>query len=364
MEKWAEQNTMLKSDTKCGCASLLLGTTNPQIQKASTNLLKERLLVSYDLTVAFDYLHSLRLLYRDIKPENVGFDIRGDVKIFDFGLAKSLEKHLKSDKGYGYNLTGFTGSIPYMAPEIALRQPYDKECDVFSFSMLLWEIVSFEFMYPDYTIRDYYVKVCKNNERPPIPTGRRNSGWPAILKSIVEEGWDPNPQKRPSMKRVGQLIRGLLTDLSYDSVGGGGDDSIVNRTQHMMNKSRRSLHGESFGLTGSRNNNNNNNNRGGGGGDGTKGSTTNVGMSSRGGRRSSGGGGGGGNGGGVDGSSSSRRRGGTRGGSTNGTGRTTVSSNNTTAGNNNNNSMVPTEAQRRNGKSSRSVHNGHETMDD
>jgi hypothetical protein len=47
--------------------------------------------------------------------ENIGFDIRGDVKVFDFGLVKSLDGRLKSKTGYGYNLTGFTGSIPYVS---------------------------------------------------------------------------------------------------------------------------------------------------------------------------------------------------------------------------------------------------------
>ena len=49
------------------------------------------------------------------KKENIGFDIRGDVKVFDFGLVKSLDDHLKSKTGNGYNLTGFTGSIPYVS---------------------------------------------------------------------------------------------------------------------------------------------------------------------------------------------------------------------------------------------------------
>lgn len=60
------------------------------------------------------------MLYRDLKPENVGFDIRGDVKLFDFGLMKGLERRDKVEKGYGYKLSAKTGSIPYMAPEIAL----------------------------------------------------------------------------------------------------------------------------------------------------------------------------------------------------------------------------------------------------
>lgn len=49
------------------------------------------------------------------KPDNVGFDVRGDVKIFDFGLAKELDESKKLDDGT-YHLTSDTGSLRYMAP--------------------------------------------------------------------------------------------------------------------------------------------------------------------------------------------------------------------------------------------------------
>ena len=55
-----------------------------------------------------------------------GFDIRGDVKVFDFGLCKSLSSKLKArDGGYGYRLTGRAGSLPYMAPEVVRMETYD-----------------------------------------------------------------------------------------------------------------------------------------------------------------------------------------------------------------------------------------------
>eukprot|EP00536_Pseudo-nitzschia_multiseries_P005103 jgi/Psemu1/189809/e_gw1.93.84.1 len=104
-------------------------------------------MVLYDLSQAFAYMHELGLVYRDIKPQNIGFDVRGDVKVFDFGLMKSLDEHLKSRDGDGYRLTGFTGSIPYMAPEVGLMKPYDTRADVFSFSILFWEIISLEFLF-------------------------------------------------------------------------------------------------------------------------------------------------------------------------------------------------------------------------
>jgi serine/threonine protein kinase len=58
-------------------------------------------------------------VYRDIKQANIGFDVRGDVKVFDFGLAKGLSESLraKSTDGhplYGYNLTARSGKQRFM----------------------------------------------------------------------------------------------------------------------------------------------------------------------------------------------------------------------------------------------------------
>jgi len=108
-------------------------------KKLMRALMIERMTIAYDLAAAFMYLHENRLVYRDIKPENIGFDIRGmiycvcacvscafglsltfrpdatrfagDVKVFDFGLCKSLSPKLKArGDGYGYRLTGRAGS--------------------------------------------------------------------------------------------------------------------------------------------------------------------------------------------------------------------------------------------------------------
>lgn len=176
-----------------------------------------------------------RLVYRDIRKENIGFDVRGDIKVFDFGLSKSLSPALKAknSKGkpvYGYNLTPRTGSIPFMAPEIVEQQPYDEKCDVFSFAILLWEILALKPAFGGgLTPREYRERVVFRRERPPV-----KRCWPPITSQLIKESWEENPQKRPDMKRVAAMLRGDLNSMTKDI-------SVQRRTLHMRNRSAHSL---------------------------------------------------------------------------------------------------------------------------
>jgi serine/threonine protein kinase len=66
--------------------------------------------------LALHSIHCNSIIYRDLKPNNVGFDVRGDIKIFDFGLAVEFDP-AKAKQNGKYRLTGDTGTIRYMAPE-------------------------------------------------------------------------------------------------------------------------------------------------------------------------------------------------------------------------------------------------------
>lgn len=173
IDAWEKEFAQLK-----GCCGTVKKT-----DPVARELLKDRLLVAYDLSDACNYLHNFNLVYRDIKPENIGFDIRGDAKLFDFGLCRSLESQDKVKKGYGYNLTAKTGSIPYMAPEVVLGKPYDQMADVFSFGVLFWEILTLDWAFNGYSTQEFFMRVGKNNERLPLPTG-----GPAMVRSIIAEG--------------------------------------------------------------------------------------------------------------------------------------------------------------------------------
>jgi serine/threonine protein kinase len=187
-----------------------------------------------DLTLLFRLL--IRLVYRDVKKENVGFDVRGDVKIFDFGLSKCLSPELKARDPatgklltHGYRLTPRTGSIHTMAPEVASGLPYDEKCDVFSFAVLLWEMLALQSPFRSYTKREYMFRVVEMQERPWV-----QHRWPDLVKRLLREAWDDDPRRRPDMKRVSATLReelNLLTDAP----------EVKNRTIHMLNRSTHSF---------------------------------------------------------------------------------------------------------------------------
>jgi serine/threonine protein kinase len=184
--------------------------------------------------------HLNRLVYRDIKQENIGFDVRGDVKVFDFGLCKGLSASLKSrDKRtgaevYGYNLTPLTGSLPYMAPEVFAGRPYDGKCDVYSLAILLWEMFTLRPAFKHMNHAEYEVRILQRGER------LRLRGIPSLIQEVIQESWQRKASQRPSMERVASMIRGKLKIVS------DGDDAILRRTIHMKDRSRHSLRGLSF----------------------------------------------------------------------------------------------------------------------
>eukprot|EP01030_Chromulinospumella_sphaerica_P034345 gene34345-biopygen10006 len=91
---------------------------------------------SAQITLALEYVHSLGIVYRDLKPENVLLDEVGNVKLTDFGLSK--EGVNESSSG----AFSFCGTPEYIAPEVLLRQGHGKAVDWWSLGALLYEMLS------------------------------------------------------------------------------------------------------------------------------------------------------------------------------------------------------------------------------
>ncbi|KAL1355526.1 hypothetical protein HN51_007566 [Arachis hypogaea] len=160
--------------------------------------------LALDLARGLSYLHSMRIVHRDVKTENMLLDTSRKLKIADFGVAR-VEALNPSD------MTGETGTLGYMAPEVLDGKPYNRRCDVYSFGICLWEIYCCDMPYPNLSFADISSAVVRQNLRPDIPRC-----CPSGMANIMKRCWDANPNKRPEMKDVVTMLEALDT-----SRGGG-----------------------------------------------------------------------------------------------------------------------------------------------
>jgi len=136
------------------------------------------------------------------------------VKLFDFGLAKELRDHFRNDDGT-YKMTGFTGSMRYMAPEVANAEPYNATCDSYSFSILLWEILALKTPYENYTPKTLRSKVYNGPHKRPII----DASWPDSIRACLEQGWSSDLHSRSSMQQICKVLKAECVEIR------GGDES-------------------------------------------------------------------------------------------------------------------------------------------
>lgn len=165
-----------------------------------------RVKVAFDIAAALKYLHEKNIIYRDLKPENLGFDVRGDIKLFDLGLVKELHPERCDAKG-NWKLS-MAGTPRYMSPECGLYKPYNLSADVYSFSMLLWEIISLHQPFKGFSYSQLKREVFHEGHRPPL-----KQVWHRSLRSLIAVGWHHNPSKRPGMDEIYDKLRTLYTVL-------------------------------------------------------------------------------------------------------------------------------------------------------
>ncbi|WOK95631.1 serine/threonine-protein kinase HT1 [Canna indica] len=160
--------------------------------------------IALDLARGLSYLHSKKIVHRDVKTENMLLDPSRTLKIADFGVARVEAQNPR-------DMTGETGTLGYMAPEVLDGKPYNRRCDVYSFGICLWEIYCCDMPYADLTFSEVSSAVVRQNLRPQIPRC-----CPSSLANIMKKCWDGNPNKRLEMFEVVKLLEAIDT-----SRGGG-----------------------------------------------------------------------------------------------------------------------------------------------
>ena len=142
------------------------------------------------------------IIFRDLKPENIGLDFNDNIKLFDFGLAKELKEEDRRGPST-YRATMRTGTQRYMAPEVfSSKGVYGLSADVYSLSLVIWQMLSLKIPFDGLSLEDHEVKVYQKGQRPKL----RHSKWPEPVTLLIRDGWHTDPSCRPSMNMIFDII--------------------------------------------------------------------------------------------------------------------------------------------------------------
>jgi serine/threonine protein kinase len=147
--------------------------------------------IGSEIAEALEEAHSKGIIHRDLKPSNVMLSRSGHIKIMDFGLAKSLEKPVdaqgQSQSTTSSSLTAkgeILGSTPYMSPEQLRGEAVDARADVFSFGVLLYELLTGHKPFYGASSADTVASILTDR---PEPMARYRRGIPEGVEQIVKK---------------------------------------------------------------------------------------------------------------------------------------------------------------------------------
>lgn len=163
--------------------------------------------VAIGIARGLDYLHEHNIVHRDIKPGNIGMAPDGTIKIFDFGLARTIsdpQQGLPSDE-----LRKIIGTARYMPPEVAKRESCHFYSDVYSFAIVLYELLTLERPFEAYVnAPQFRTHVFQGGERPPLD----HHDLSPMLCFLLEASWHATPERRPRMSQLRMTLENIFSE--------------------------------------------------------------------------------------------------------------------------------------------------------
>lgn len=141
-------------------------------------------------------LHQHRVIHRDLKPDNILMDSDFHPHISDFGLSKFY------DAGHSKSQSKICGTPIYMAPEVINGSAYDGKADVYSFGIIMYQVITDCTPYPVFESGKmpewkFHQKVVEENYRPEFTVSIKRS-----LQNLIERCWTYEPRNRPTFEEI------------------------------------------------------------------------------------------------------------------------------------------------------------------
>uniref|UniRef100_A0A673AJZ1 non-specific serine/threonine protein kinase n=1 Tax=Sphaeramia orbicularis TaxID=375764 RepID=A0A673AJZ1_9TELE len=161
------------------------GLTEPQIKVVCRQMLE-----------GLVYLHSMKIIHRDLKAGNILLMLDGDIKLADFGVSAKNTKTLQ-------RRDSFIGTPYWMAPEVVMCEtmkdaPYDYKADIWSLGITLIELAQIEPPHHELNPMRVLLKIAKSEP----PTLEQPQKWSQEFKDFLRKALDKNPETRPSAAQL------------------------------------------------------------------------------------------------------------------------------------------------------------------
>ncbi len=152
----------------------------------------EKLNILKHIAKGLDHIHNQKIIHRDFHSGNILYENEFDVVISDLGISKSSIKTTNDDDD-----NEIYGIISYMAPEILQRKEYTTASDIYSFGMIMWELMTGRNPFWD-KIQDteLIIEIC-DGLRPPIVVNA-----PENYIELMQKCWHSDPNKRPTSVEI------------------------------------------------------------------------------------------------------------------------------------------------------------------
>lgn len=171
---------------------------------------RRRISMAFDVAKGMNYLHRRNppIVHRDLKSPNLLVDKKYTVKVCDFGLSRLKANTFLSAKSAA-------GTPEWMAPEVLRDEPSNEKCDIYSFGVILWELMTMQLPWSNLNQAQVVAAVGFKNKRLEVPSNVNPQ-----VAALIEACWANEPWKRPSFSSIMESLKPMIKPLTPQPVHG------------------------------------------------------------------------------------------------------------------------------------------------
>lgn len=160
----------------------------------------QKINIAYQIATAIQYIHYRDIIHKDLKTDNILLDENYKIKLGHFGLSSNIKNNNINNNINSLNNIS-NDSYAYMAPEILSRDSYNsykKSADIFSYGMILWELITDEIPYANLKKKDEFIEeIVKKRKLITIPKEGNK-----ILIELAKQCLQYKPENRPTIEKI------------------------------------------------------------------------------------------------------------------------------------------------------------------